>query len=178
MPGLNGSGTDHWQTLWEKKYGFKRVMQRDWANPDAAEWVKTLHAAILAHSDPIVLVAHSLGCFTAIRWAELYAGHTSRVKSAMLVAPPDIASSGQIQKSTKGFTPHVLGKLPFDSILVSSENDPYMRPDKARDLAAVLDSRFVNAGPVGHVNVDSGHGPWPEGECLLRDLIHGAALSL
>jgi predicted alpha/beta hydrolase family esterase len=32
VPGLGSSGTNHWQTLWEKQYpnNFKRVEQENW----------------------------------------------------------------------------------------------------------------------------------------------------
>jgi predicted alpha/beta hydrolase family esterase len=33
----------------------------------------------------------------------------------------------------------------------------------------------VDLGDVGHVNVDAGFGPWPQGEALLRDLLAEAA---
>jgi predicted alpha/beta hydrolase family esterase len=62
VPGLNGSGPGHWQTLWEEKYGCGRVEQRDWENPDIAEWVGTLNAAITAGAGRTIIVAHSLGC--------------------------------------------------------------------------------------------------------------------
>ncbi|WP_437748046.1 alpha/beta hydrolase [Sorangium sp. So ce1504] len=29
----------------------------------------------------------------------------------------------------------------------------------------------IQAGPCGHINVDAGFGPWPEGERLLAALI-------
>lgn len=61
--------------------------------------------------------------------------------------------------------------LPFPSILVGSENDPYMTAAAAGELARLWGSRFFNAGAVGHINTDSGHGPWPGGEALLRDLV-------
>ena len=176
VPGLNGSGPDHWQTLWENGYGFERIEQHDWENPDVAVWVKTMDAAIMAHPEPALLVAHSLGCFTVILWAELYADHTNRVQSALLVAPPDIASSTAMPESVGGFVLPNPSKLPFPSIIVGSENDPYMKPETAKDLALALGSRFVNAGLVGHINVDSGHGPWPWGEVLLRDLINKKCL--
>lgn len=176
VPGLNGSGPDHWQTLWEKRYGFERVEQCDWENPDVAVWVKTLDAAIMAHPEPLVLVAHSLGCFTVILLAGLYVDHTNRVQSALLIAPPDIASSTALPDSTKGFAPHNPGKLPFPSVIVGSKNDPYMKPETAQDLASAIGSRFVNAGFVGHINVDSGHGPWPQGEVLLQNLINKKSL--
>jgi predicted alpha/beta hydrolase family esterase len=33
----------------------------------------------------------------------------------------------------------------------------------------------VNAGTAGHINVDSGHGPWPMGMTLLRGFMHDLA---
>jgi len=113
VPGLNGSGPDHWQTFWEKKYGFERVEQRDWGNPDATEWVATLDAAILAHPDKVIIVAHSLGCWAVIRWAAQYMDSKDRVQSALLVAPPEIESSISMPKSARSFARHNMRKLPF-----------------------------------------------------------------
>jgi len=172
VPGLNGSGPVHWQTLWEHQYKFKRVEQRDWGNPAAVVWVETLDAAIRAHSEKAVIIAHSLGCWTMIHWAALYADSKDRVQSALLVAPPDIASSAALPKSVLEFTRHQKEKLPFPSILVGSENDPYSTLDRAQALAHAIGSSFVNAGFVGHVNIDSGHGPWLQGEALLQRLIN------
>ena len=38
--------------------------------------------------------------------------------------------------------------------------------ERARDMAQSWGSELVEAGDAGHINVDSGHGPWPDG--LLR----------
>lgn len=40
VPGLNNSGPEHWQTIWEKKYGFKRIIQEEWDYPVYKEWEK------------------------------------------------------------------------------------------------------------------------------------------
>jgi hypothetical protein len=50
-----------------------------------------------------------------------------------------------------------------------------MTLNAARKLAVHWGSRFINAGALGHINLDSGHGPWPQGEILLTDLIKGSA---
>jgi uncharacterized protein len=170
VPGLNGSGPAHWQTLWEHRYGLERVEQRDWTNPDAVDWTEALDAAIRAHSDRVILVGHSMGCWTVIHWTALHADSIDRVQSALLVAPPDIASADSLPKSTMDFIRHQKNKLPFPSILVGSENDPYMPLDKAQVLACSIGSCFINAGAAGHINIDSGHGPWPQGEVLLQKL--------
>jgi predicted alpha/beta hydrolase family esterase len=169
VPGLNGSGPGHWQTLWEEKYGCERVNQRDWRNPDLAEWVDTLNAFITANSERAVLIAHSLGCLAVAHWAYAHPENTGQVKCALLVAPPDLESSSSIPQTMRRFAAHEI--IPFPSVLVGSENDPYMTLESVRKLAAQWGSCFVNAGAVGHINLDSGYGPWSQGETLLHDLI-------
>jgi hypothetical protein len=169
VPGLNGSGPGHWQTLWEEKYFFERVEQRDWEVPDLAEWIDTLNAAIITSSERTVLVAHSLGCLVVAHWAHSYLENTNQIQCAFLVAPPDVELSPYIPKYLRRFTTHDI--IPFPTFLIGSENDHYMTLESARKLAGFWKSRFVNAGSVGHINVDSGHGPWPEGETLLKSLI-------
>jgi predicted alpha/beta hydrolase family esterase len=172
VPGLNNSGPAHWQTLWERQYGFQRVEQRDWENPDAAAWVQTLDAAIREHSDRVIIIAHSLGCWTGISWAALSADSKDLVQAALLVAPPSITSFSALPESAIDFAFHPTEKFPFPSILVGSENDPYMTLEGAQALAHATGSTFVNAGFAGHINVDSGYGPWLQGELLLRQLIN------
>jgi len=170
VPGLNNSGPVHWQTLWECRYGFQRVEQRDWGNPDVVLWTETLDAAIRVHPDKAVIIAHSLGCWALIHWATLYEDSKDRVQAALLVAPPDMVSSAALPKSALEFTCHQNRKLPFPSIVVGSENDPHMTLNEAQALAHAMGSSFVNAGFAGHINVDSGHGLWPQGEKLLQML--------
>jgi uncharacterized protein len=171
VPGLNGSGPTHWQSLWARQYEFERVEQHDWANPDAAVWVEALDAVIRAQSEKVTIIAHSLGCWTTIHWAMSSSDSGALVESALLVAPPDIPSSKTLPKSAIEFLRHQKVELPFPSILVGSENDPYMALNGAQILAQRLGSRFINAGFAGHINIDSGHGPWSEGESLLHELI-------
>lgn len=169
VPGLNGSGPGHWQTIWEEKYDCERVYQRDWENPDLALWMDTLNAAVTAGSERSIIVAHSLGCLTVAHWAQAYPENTGRIQCGFLVAPPDVKSSFDIPEALRCFATHKV--IPFPSLLVGSESDHHMTLEAARRLAGFWKSRFVNAGTVGHINLDSGHGPWPQGEDLLQDLI-------
>lgn len=169
VPGLNGSGPGHWQTIWEEKFSCKRVYQRDWDNPDLTEWVETLNTTVTASSELTVFVAHSLGCLTVARWANAFPENAGRIQCALLVAPPDVVLSPHIPKMLRRFAAHE--PLSFPSIVVGSENDPYMPLEKAQKLADNWGSRFINAGESGHINLDSGHGPWPLGEKLFANLI-------
>ncbi|MHB8138149.1 MAG: RBBP9/YdeN family alpha/beta hydrolase [Smithellaceae bacterium] len=169
VPGLNDSGPGHWQSIWEEKYGCERVHQRDWGNPDLALWVDTLNVTVMAKSERTVFVAHSLGCLTVAHWAKAFPENAGQIRYALLVAPPDIEQSSYIPKSLRRFAAR--DPLPFPSMLVGSENDHHMTLETARKLAVQWGSCFLNAGAVGHVNLDSGHGPWPQGEKLLTDIM-------
>ena len=57
---------------------------------------------------------------------------------------------------------------------VGSDDDWYMSPDEAEALAQAWGSRYVQLEKAGHINTDSGFGPWPEGERLLAGLLAGA----
>src|SRR5258708_5033016 len=43
LPGLGGSGPEHWQTRWEAcEPGCARVEQRDWDRPELGDWLRTV----------------------------------------------------------------------------------------------------------------------------------------
>ena len=52
---------------------------------------------------------------------------------------------------------------PQGSLVVGSSNDPFATRAGSESLAAALGASFVDAGEAGHLNEESGHGPWPEG---------------
>jgi len=119
-------------------------------------------------SPPVYLVAHSLGCVAVAHWAaDRYA---ARIAGALLVAPPWLSAPDTCPEELRGFLPIPIGRLPFHSLLVASENDPYLPIEIAVRLARSWGSEFVNAGRQGHINIASGHGPWPAGERLLEGL--------
>lgn len=173
VPGLGGSGRDHWQSHWLRDMpGAVRVEQREWDQPDRDEWVAELHATIQRATGPVVLVAHSLGCHTVAHWAQ---GHTADVRAALLVAPPDIDHSVAQGAPIAGFGPPAANPLPFPAVLAAGSTDRWAALDQSRGLADRWGARFVDLGDVGHVNPDAGFGPWPEGEKLLRDLLDETA---
>jgi predicted alpha/beta hydrolase family esterase len=170
LPGWLNSGPQHWQSLWERDHPeFRRVQQRDWETPLLADWVARLDDAVVHTSTPPVLVAHSLGCVTVAHWAEK---HSRRIHGALFVAPTDL-SRPEVPDALAGFRPIPMKRFSFPSILVASTSDPWLSVKRAREIAYAWDSRLENAGDAGHINADSGFGPWPTGEMLLGDLISG-----
>jgi len=172
VPGLNGSGPGHWQSVWEETRGdTARVALGMWASPRRNAWVTKLDQAIRAAQSPVILAAHSLGCLAVAWWAEL-AGQPWGwpVAGALLVAPPDVDRPGA-SDVLLGFAPTPRSTLPFPSILVASEDDPYASVQHGFDLAREWGSHFVNAGAAGHLNAESGLGWWSEGQALLDRLV-------
>ncbi len=170
LPGWQNSGPDHWQSRWERVHGYVRVEQHDWNRPLRGDWIARLEDVLLARGEgaaPAILVAHSLGCITAAAWAS-HSRHAHLVGGALLVAPPDVERE-EIGGLLPGWAPIPLQKLPFQSVMFASSNDPFCRPDRARALAAAWGAGLVEAGPRGHLNADSGLGDWPEAhQAVLR----------
>ena len=164
LPGLGNSGPDHWQSRWQARLSTaRRVEQDDWDRPTREAWVGRLVEAVHASTRPAIIIAHSLGVSTAVLAADRL---KDRVIGALLVAPPDADRPDLMPGPALDFGPVPMAPLPFPSLLVASRNDPYCEVNRASSFAEAWGSEFVDAGEAGHINVESGHGPWPEG--LLR----------
>jgi uncharacterized protein len=167
VPGLGGSGPEHWQSVWEKTYGFSRIEQKDWDTPACADWVAQINI-IVTQKGPgnVVLVGHSLGCAAIAFWAKKFG---IQVKGALLVALSD-TEAPSFPAGTQGFTPMPLHQLPFPSIAVISNNDDYVSTRRADAFASAWGSKPVNIGAAGHINAGSGLGKWDQGIGLLKQL--------
>ena len=169
LPGYGDSGPAHWQTLWERRHGYARVVQDDWERPELAAWKRRLSEALDRVAGPVVLVAHSLGCALVAHVASERLA--DRVAGALLVAPPDVDELQHLLPEVASFAPMPMRRLPFPSIVVASRNDPYAEPARVRAFAEAWDARLVDVGEAGHVNAESNLGDWCEGHCLLEELL-------
>ena len=167
LPGWNGSGPGHWQSIWQGlRPELVRVEQEDWARPVLGEWAAKLEGAVRSAPSPVLLVAHSLGCALVAHWAR--AGSAGKVAGALLVAPADLDAL-QLEP-LRSFAPLPRERLPFPAWVVASRNDPYASYERAGQLARSWGAQLLDAGNAGHVNVESGHGAWPRGAELLTAL--------
>ena len=161
VPGLKGSGADHWQTWMERSVaGSVRVIQRDWSDAYLPHWSARVRRELNRVPGQVFIVAHSFGCLAAAQatfdWGE-------RVSGAMLVAPADPDKFG-----ASAFLPE--RPLGVPAVLVASTNDPWMSFRRAVEWAEVWGAELINLGAVGHINPASGFGPWPEGLAILQRL--------
>jgi predicted alpha/beta hydrolase family esterase len=161
VPGLGGSGDDHWQSRWEKQLKTaRRVVQDDWDHPTFSAWLGKLSAAIASAEKPPVIIAHSLGALTVAHVPEDVA---AKIKGAFLVTPPAPRFILEIAEIDPAFVAPVTRKLAFPALLIASRDDPYSSYEESEALASALGIEIVDAGASGHLNMESGHGPWPEG---------------
>ena len=165
IPGLKSSGPTHWQSWFEQHIpGTVRVMQRDWHDANLANWSSRVRRDINRTPGRLFVVAHSFGVLAAVQAANDFDG---RIAGALLVAPAD-----PDKFSVSAYLPNQ--PLSFPSVVVASTNDHWMTLERAAHWADVWGSDLVNLGDAGHINGESGFGPWPEGLSLLERLRRAA----
>jgi len=154
VPGLNGSGPDHWQSWFERKISnCVRVVQSDWSTPNLPQWSAKLRRELNRAPGRVWVVAHSFGCLAAVQTAFNYG---ERVAGLMLVAPADPARFGLESVVSEA-------RLDVPSVIVASTNDRWMSFERAAAWADIWGSELLNLGAAGHINVNSGYGVWPRG---------------
>lgn len=185
IPGLGGSGENHWQSIWVKK--MSNTLMVDFENMDAPvleEWLKTFNEVMSKVSEPTVLVAHSLGCSLVAHWikrnrdenvVEWVQGNEKenevKIAAVMMVACADVDSEEHTPDIVRSFAPLPLNKMPYPSVLVISENDPYVEKERASYFAAKWSSKPIFIGNKDHISSGPLVGEWEEGQEILSDLI-------
>jgi uncharacterized protein len=166
IPGHLGAAADHWQARWESKLKTAyRVEQSNWVAPVLADWIGALRSALVSAKQPIVLVGHGLGVVTIAHLAQPPAlnGSAEAIAGAFLVAPVSDESIVADPRIDPRFAPTPRHRLPFHCHLIASSNDPFCALPVAQAMATDWGATVANAGDVGHIDANSGHGPWPEG---------------
>ena len=168
VPGLGNSGPEHWQTFFENSgNNFKRITQQEWDAPVCNDWVAAIDKSVSDYdAASVILIGHSLGCTTIAHWATRY---KKKIKGALLVAPSDVEAQ-EYTFPAKGFSPMPTEKINFKTIVVASEDDPWVSLERARHFADNWGSEFINIGKAGHINAASGHKEWKEGLDILKRL--------
>jgi hypothetical protein len=158
--GLDGASPGHWQQWWaETDPEATLVDLTDPRKPVAAVWEYELAEAIL-HNPGCIVVGHSLGSVLIARvlvsWPHL------PVAGALLVAPTETEGDPR----TARFGPIPEEPIAFPTLVVASRNDPRMSHRRAAGFARLWGSTLVEIGDAGHINAESGYGPWPAGMAL------------
>ena len=168
VPGLTGSGPDHWQTHWLKTVrNASTVEQDDWEKPDRASWIDRIDDCVDEAGPDVVLVGHSLGAIAIVAWA---AREHRAIRGALLVAPCDL-DVADLQPELRGWAPIPMTPLPFPSIVVASSDDTWVTLARAEAFADAWCADFVDIGAHGHIDSASKLGTWAAGREQLAKLL-------
>ncbi|RJS95198.1 alpha/beta hydrolase [Salinisphaera sp. Q1T1-3] len=166
VPGRGDSGPGHWQSIWQSRLAAERVFQRDWERPQLVAWTRSVIRCIDARDEPPILVAHSFGCFAAVAAA---ARRPMRVRGLFLAA---LANPARFPDDSVALPS---ARLSAPSVLVTSQDDPWLSEETAAAWARLWGCCRIPAGRAGHINADSGHGEWPWGRAQLERLVDATA---
>lgn len=166
LHGLGGSGPDHWQTwLYHEliKYG-EQAYYPDFPEPDHPiknDWLERLHMILseIPEEDELIVVAHSLACILWFHYAT--SSPKRKANKAILVSPPSLHTNfdavntffplpTRLSDSSKGAE---------KTVIIQSSNDPYCCVEDTiyyQDLGIP----HVTLPKMGHINTESGQGPW------------------
>lgn len=167
VPGVGGSDYDHWQSKLQRELmSCSRVQQQDWNLPILKDWIAQFVATVVNATQPVQIVAHSFGCLTTVAALAQHPEIATKVRKIILVAPANPARFGEA-----GFARNSIGdyeayfhelKITVPAEMIISENDPWLNFEDAQKLAKAWKIRPRNLGQVGHINVASGFGHFPE----------------
>ncbi len=202
IPGLGGSGPEHWQSHWHaeadrareilsvgaKNLVFDRVEQDDWDRPDREQWLQRLDEAVKEGreaGDELILVPHSLAVSLTVFWARELADRDSElaadkaapprgfhgVVGALFVSPSD-TEAPDFPPEARSFAPMPLDFAPpFPIIVAASEDDPFVKFERAEYFAGQWKAHLRNVGSLGHINAESRLVLWEPGLRLLAELL-------
>ena len=160
LHGWNGSNLPHWQGWLAQELSIRNiavafVQLSDYDYPKKDIWIKEAHEAINDFK-PDTVICHSLG---NILWFHLCALEIPEVKNLLLVAPTRDLSD---YKELKTFFPVTIptSLKAKESLMITSDNDPYLNPLEAKELQKKLQIEHIELKNAGHINSDSNYGKW------------------
>jgi predicted alpha/beta hydrolase family esterase len=180
LHGWQGSGPDHWQTWLAERLAAagEDVRYPDLPDPDyphADEWAATIRAELEAMTGERTVVCHSLACLLWAREADRIAA-AGPVDRLLLVAPPCPVTPipGVKDLYPTPLDPEAMKRSAREARVVGTDKDPYCPAGHERSFAKPLGLPIDVLEGAGHINPESGFGPWPAVEAWCRRQGHPA----
>jgi len=169
LHGLDGSPAGHWQKWLEEELLTRdfRVQFPDLPEKEAPElqdWLVLLHSTIVDAGPNVTVVAHSLGAVLWMQYASLSSG--AAVERVLLVAPPGLSELDELGRirghRSVSFDRERIHFAARTNLMAGSLQDPFCRRGFADEYSRPLDiTPIYLPDHFRHVNIESGHGPWP-----------------
>jgi len=131
--------------------------------PDSEEWLQKLQEVLPKPDQDVLIIGHSLGCITALRYAAMLQAEQKLHK--IILVSGFIRTLGN--PLTNGFFTEELdcdavSQHVSEIIVISSDNDPYISGEETNFLIDSLHPTFLMLHEAGHINAASGHTELPE----------------
>jgi predicted alpha/beta hydrolase family esterase len=162
LHGWGGSDFPHWQS-WlageiAKDYGEVCFLKFDnFDTPKLSIWKEQLQEKLQSFQ-PDIVICHSLA---NTLWMHLcHTNSLQELEYLYLVAPPSFTCKIQ---ELQEFFPLVPPSNLYakNTLLICSDNDPYMTLEEAHSLEKTLNIKMVCINNGGHLNAESNYGEWP-----------------
>jgi serine hydrolase len=165
LHGLDGSGPDHWQRWLAQRLTADGADVRFPDLPDAADpqpdvWERVVRDELVAAGPDCIVLCHSLSCLTWLRIAS--AGERELAKRVALVAPPHTTKVPAVMRFTLArLTPKAVHRAAGETRIVFAPDDEFCPGGAAKSFGAPLRISGDRIDHGGHLNAESGYGPWP-----------------
>ena len=171
--GFGATVDDHWFPWLSEEVGAERVAMPDPEHPDADVWTTLVTEAIGALTPTTAVVAHSLGCITAVRAINRLAAAdpSSRLGALVAVSPfhrpvPPVTDfapldafivDGGLHLFLDGADVPAAAPITLSRTVIRSDDDPIIPAALSDDFAAALDARVEIVPGAGHFLGGDGH---------------------
>lgn len=160
LPDLDGGEAGYWLRRWiDTRIDCRLVDLGRARRPDRNSLVTRLDHALRGLDAPVVLVGHGLGALTIAAWAGLMNDGAAPVAGALLIAPCDPAAAGADPR-LGDFAPLPSAVFCFPALVVASDDDPSLSPDRAFSLARQWGAGFARFDGCGHFAAADGLDRW------------------
>jgi predicted alpha/beta hydrolase family esterase len=177
--GLHGSGPEHWQSWLAERLraaveDVRYPTLPDFDEPSLGSWLSALRSQLsdVPAGKELVVACHSLGSILWLHHAASADTGARRPARLLLNAPPGSRAAEEEPVLTRFLPPPLdaqgLHRSADEVRIVIGTEDPYDPDAEARRYARALGVPLDVIEGGGHLNADSGFGPWPAVErwCL------------
>lgn len=175
--GYTASIDSHWFAWLEntliKKYPqvqFTRIAMPNSNAPEVDSWLDKLNQTLKC-DESTILVGHSLGCITLLR----YLAHSQAHVKALILVSGFAKSVAHL----KELDPFVSVELPYAKlkkqiahrVMISSDNDKVVPPSHSKQLAKDLDMQLMEVKGHGHFVAREGVTSLPQAEQVISKIL-------